>query len=115
MSAGQIVGIVLAMLVLALLATPYVLGALAKPPAGVRVGDLWETEAGRYPGCYEVVEANNSTEAGPGSWVMRRVTDDQTLYMHASARNRGEWWLVLRDGYPTEMRHRRAQMRGASS
>jgi hypothetical protein len=57
-------------------------------------GDLFDTDGSwRIAGRYIVVEPNNSRES-PRSWVMRRIRDGKTAYMHESSRLRGEWIRV---------------------
>lgn len=81
--------------------------------SGVRLGDLWEIQSGRWPGVYEVVAANIDTEAGPDSWVMGPLFGGghRVVYMHHAARVAGDWVLVMRNGVPTPMWWREKQRR----
>lgn len=67
-------------------------------------GDLWVTCCrGGHAVLHRVVKPNDSLEAGPDSWVMSAcdgARDGATRYMHAKARQRGEWLLVMRSGVP---------------
>lgn len=69
----------------------------------VHIGDLWErlnSERPEHDGCWEVTQPNNSRES-PESFVMTRFQGkSSTIYMHRSARLRGDWALRLRDGKP---------------
>lgn len=115
MSLAQILCVALGAVPLFAIFALALVNAMTPPPRGVQVGDLWETNASRWThGCYEVVAPNGSTEAGPDSWLMRSI-DGREAYMHHGRRVAGKWWLVMRDGKPTEMRHRRAQQRGGLS
>lgn len=69
--------------------------------AGVKAGDLWETR--RYD-VDVVAEALVPSILGTDTWLM-----SGDLLMYRAARERGEWWLVMRAGCPTPQWFRRWQ------
>lgn len=75
----------------------FALGMIAERGIGVRVGQLWMSLGNneRTSGLCVVARENDSRES-PGSWVMRRLSDGKTLYMHRPARLQGKWLRIVR-------------------
>jgi hypothetical protein len=73
------------------------------------IGELWEflgdpdTGFLRNLGVFRIIARNDSPES-PDSWVMGRLIDGATLYMHKSARLKGQWkrWV---NTAPTSWQH----------